>query len=214
VTLSGGQIPSYLKDYNANGKWVNLFFPTSKEEIKLIHQANPNSHSFMEITSLFSKTLSMELIWMLPLAILIALIFLFYYFLSLEKSLIALVPFFTGLGCFNLMVIFFELRVSFISIIGLIMMFGFSLDYGIFIVNLMQNKENSDKDGVWTTVFLSALTTLMGFAPLLFAGHPALQHLGQSLFFGAIGTFIGGYAGIPALFNLQKKIGYSLEKTI
>ncbi len=98
------------------------------------------------------------------------------------------------------MTLFAQLPLSFISLIGLLMVFGFSLDYGIFVVDLMRHR-NEGKFGVWSALGVCSFSAVAGFAPLVFAGHPVLNDLGQILLWGSVGTFIGTFWGIPGLYR-------------
>lgn len=196
-------VPRYLRDLESNGQWLTLWFPSSAEQSDLIRRQYPDAASSIEILMLFSKTLASELLWMIPLALLISAVFLYLYFSSLQRSLFALVPCLTGLGCFTVCLLATGATMSFITIIGLIMMFSFSLDYGIFVVSAFESGE-SDPDSLWTSIAFAATTNILGFAPLIFAGHPALQHLGQSLFWGSLGALIGTIWGTPFLLTRFK----------
>jgi hypothetical protein len=201
-------VPHYLKDLEAHGNWLDVWFPRDKIEAAKIQQKYPQAKSFVDLLMLFSETLSHELLWMVPLAFLASILFLIIYKPRVKDCLLSLIPFFTGVGCYTLAYFLLGLQVSFITVIGLIMVFGFSLDYGIFVVSMYQRQEEQNsysEQSVWTSITLSALIKTLGFAPLLFAHHPALSHLGQSLFLGDIGTYIGAAWCTPWFFQRKKK---------
>ncbi len=78
------------------------------------------------------------------------------------------------------------------------MIFGFSLDYGIFAANVRDHDSEQGSE-VRSALTLTTMMTLAGFLPLLFALHPAMRHLGQALVAGTIGTYLGSVSGIPFL---------------
>jgi predicted RND superfamily exporter protein len=108
--------------------------------------------------------------------------------------------------------IIFGLELSFISLMGLIMIYGMSVDYGIFAtdidrrtLNIFGNDAGKNR-GVWTSIFLAAFTTVAGFLPLDFCRHPVLIDLGRTLTLGMIGTLLGTFWGVPfALVRLKRK---------
>lgn len=97
--------------------------------------------------------------------------------------------------------------VDLISILGLLMVFGFSIDYGVFATDLyVKNSEALQKmdlphleQSVFSTLSLAAFTNLVGFFPLVFAQHTVLHQLGYALFFGTLGTYFGTIWGVPAI---------------
>ena len=198
------EIPAYLKDFHSNGRFVSLFFPKNEEQAELLKREFPGASTPREIFASFPKILYGELLWMVPLAFLGSFFFLWLHYRRFGWSLLAVVPFLTGLGCYALVISVFRLPVSFISLIGLLMVFGCSLDYGVFVMDFLLFRKG-DKSGVWSALSLCAWATIGGFAPLVFARHPVLNDLGQALLWGTAGTYIGSLWGIPAVYALWEK---------
>jgi hypothetical protein len=192
--------PDYLKDFQAQGQWASLLFPSSDAQVAKLKERFPQATTPREIFSEFPKIFMRELAWMVPLAFTLALVFLFFHFRTAGFTLLSIVPFLTGVGCYAIVAVAFQLPLSFISLIGLLMVFGFSLDYGIFVVDLMR-EHNENKYGVWSALSVCSFSAVAGFAPLVFAGHPVLNDLGQTLLWGSLGTFIGTFWGIPGLYR-------------
>jgi hypothetical protein len=189
---------------SADDHWITLWLPKSISEEKAIRAQFTDATSLREVLAHFPKILVNELAWMIPLSILIAWIIHFVYYRNIILSVVALMPFFTGVGLLTLATFVFDLQFSFISVIGLIIIFGLSLDYGIFATDAVLLKVEEKTHGIWTAVFCASFTTIGGFVPLLFCEHPVLKHLGQTLFFGSLGTFLGSYWGIPSLLEKVK----------
>jgi hypothetical protein len=197
-------VPSYLKDFWGSEKWISLWLPSTELDTEKIKAHRPQALSLREIATLFPNTLANELKWMAPVSFFLAVGLLVIYYKRPRQILSALIPFFSGLGLFSLASFLFQFSVSFISLIALVMVFGFSIDFGIFATDLMSFPEKRSTPGVWTALSMSALTTVGGFLPLLFCKHPVLSHLGQALVFGSIGTYLGTIWGVPGLRKFLK----------
>lgn len=195
------RIPDYLRDFSDGQNFVGLFFPSSPEQTAKLKAQYPQSSTPREIFASFPHILYAELLWMVPLAFCGAFFFLWLHYRDLGWSTLAVIPFLTGLGCYGLVITLFHLPLSFISLIGLLMVFGCSLDYGVFVMDfLLFRKEN--RAGVWSALTLCSFATIAGFAPLVFARHPVLNDLGQALLWGTVGTWIGSLWGIPFVHEL------------
>lgn len=196
--------PLYMSDIVSPTHSLTTWFPENDEQIQKIKNYDTQALSLKETLETFPKILEQELLWMVPLSLVLCLLLLWLYFRKLILSLISLVPFLTGLGAYFACVFVFGWGYSFISIIGLIMVFGLSIDYGIFAANLYLLKEPPPREGVWTCLVLAAAVTILGFLPLTLCTHPVLVHLGQTLVMGSIGTWIGTVWGIPGIFSFLK----------
>jgi len=196
-------VPDYLRDFGSRGRWASLLFTTTPEQTAALKNQFPQATTPREVFAEFPRIFVRELSWMVPVALMGALILLFAHFRNTWFTFLAVVPFLTGLGAFAIVATFFHLPLSFISLIGLLMVFGFSLDYGIFVMDLMRGRDER-RSGVWSALGICSFSTVAGFAPLVFAGHPVLNDLGHALLWGSIGTFIGTFWGIPGLFAWRK----------
>lgn len=199
-------VPNYLQDFSHEGHFVGLFFPKTDAEIKTLRDQFPQVSTPREIFASFPRIFSSELLWMVPVAFATSFFFLYLHYLNIGWSALAVVPFLTGLGLYSLMASLFRLPVSFISLIGLLMVFGCSLDYGVFVMDFLLFR-NEEKPGVWSALSLCAFATIAGFAPLVFAKHPVLNDLGQALLWGTLGTYIGSLWGIPSVYTIWKRWG-------
>ncbi|MGZ3723190.1 MAG: hypothetical protein ACXVA9_09680 [Bdellovibrionales bacterium] len=197
-------VPDYLMDFSHDRHFVGLFFPKTDAETKTLRDQYPQVSTPREIFESFPRIFYSELLWMVPLAFAASFFFLYLHYLKIGWSLLAVVPFLTGLGLYSLMTLIFHLPISFISLIGLLMVFGCSLDYGVFVMDFLLFRKE-DRPGVWSALSLCAFATIAGFAPLVFAKHPVLNDLGQALLWGTLGTYIGSLWGIPSVYNLLTK---------
>jgi predicted RND superfamily exporter protein len=86
------------------------------------------------------------------------------------------------------------------------MVFGFSIDYGVFITDVYAFPEAKEELPVIQSVLgLAAATNVIGFVPMIFAKHPILHQLGFALFFGTIGTYLGTRWGLDQFLRLKKR---------
>lgn len=197
---------SYLRDFkNVNdGTWISLWFPKDKTQLEKIEKEFPDTSSLSEIAKLFPKTLAREIYWMMPAIFLLSTLLLVIYYRNTWAVFLANLPFLTGLGSYFIAYALFDLKMSFVSLIGFIMIFGFSLDYGIFAANVEDALSDHGAE-VRSALTLTTTMTLAGFLPLLFAQHPAMKHLGEALVTGTIGTYLGAVSAVPYLFKRWKR---------
>ena len=216
IRMLGHDVPNYLRDFqapaaapNERASSISLWLPKDDGEIARVKALYPEATSLREVVEIFPTTLSAEMKWMAPLSVLLASFFLFLYYRRLDLTLLALVPFFSAVGVYSMGVAAFGLSFSFISLIALLMIFGFSIDYGVFAVDVTLQPEGRSVPGVWTCLLFASGATGLGFVPLLVCRHPVLAHLGQTLTLGTLGTAIGTLWGIPGIANLTgiRRIG-------
>ena len=205
-----GNVPksylAHIRDSNGFGSsWISLWFPQSTEDEAAVRAKYPDAVSLRDMVAIFPQTLAHELSWMAPLALLLATALLVFYYRSLRHTLLALIPFFGGFGLVTLATYAFHFDTSFISVIGLVMVFGFSFDYGIFVTDIHVVRGGETPNGVWTALAFAAFTMVAGFTPLLFCQHPVLIHLGRTLFFGTLGTYFSAIWGIPGAASVMSK---------
>ncbi len=179
---------------------MTLWLPRNDEQAREIKAKYPEVFSFSEIAQLFPQILGRELAWMVPSALVLAFLLLVYYYRSLSLAFLASTPFFSGIGLYFLVSAILKTPTTFISVIGLIMVFGFSLDYGIFATDLMRREETQPDNGIWSGLAIGTLSNIAGFMPLVFCHHPVLYSLGETLLCGTIGTFLGSIWGIPGFY--------------
>jgi hypothetical protein len=197
--------PSYVSHLFNEGNWLSLWLPKDADQTASIKERFPGAQSLLEIVLVFPRTLSQELKWMAPLSLALVWCLLLLHFKSPRVASIGMIPFLTGTGLTAWGNIILGLPMSFISLIGLVMILGLSVDYAVFAVDHYRNEttdESDEKTG--TALFMAWITTLLGFLPLAFCKHPVLQHLGQTLTLGTIGTMAGAFWAVPYLMGKKK----------
>ncbi len=198
-TLDRGTPPAYLRDFYFHQRWVSLWHTQNPHQADLVRTVYPGLKSLVEIVNLFQTLLERETRWSIPLSIFLATLLLWHYYRDFYLVALSLVPFLVGMGVFAAAAMAFHFAISFISLIAMVMLFGLSLDYGIFATNLYTGRAGPTGPGVWTSVVFAAVVTFLGFLPLIFCHHPVLVHLGEALVCGTAGTILGSVWGIPCL---------------
>ena len=196
---------TYLHDFYSqkDESWITMWFP-KEGQLKSIQDAFPGTQSLVEIANMFPKSLAHEIFWMAPVVFALSLILLVIYYRRASLVGLAFLPFLTGLGFYFIAYALFDWKISFVTLIGFIMIFGFSLDYGIFAANVDDATTDHGAE-VRSALTLTTTMTLAGFIPLLFAKHPAMKHLGEALVTGTIGTYLGAVSAVPFLFKHLKE---------
>lgn len=190
--------PRYMQHLYRESKWLTLWFPKDGEESAKVKEAFPAAQSLGEIISIFPKILTQELQWMFPVSISLIIVILFLYYHSLLHSLLALFPFLCGLGMVLSVSFLLNIPLTFMSLIALIMVLGFSVDYAVFAIDSELRRLENPQATASGLAYASG-TTFLGFLPLLFCSHAVLFQLGFALCMGLLGTVVGAYGGIPGL---------------
>ena len=98
----------------------------------------------------------------------------------------------------------FGLKFNMVNIIISTFIFGLGDDYAIFIMDALKQNYKSGKQYLTsykTSIFLSALTTVIGIGVLVFAKHPALRSIGLISVIGMFTVLIVSNTIQPALFH-------------
>ncbi len=194
---------SYVNHLIGDDKFITLFFAENTEQQMQIKQAYPEAHSLVESIKGFSTSLEKDLLWMIPAAIFLSFLILLAYYKKFVLASIALIPFATGVGLFFVASAILNKYLDLISVLGLLMVFGFSIDYGVFSTDCQVFPHNKDeKVHVDTALWFAAMTNIIGFFPMILVKHPILYQLGFALFYGTIGTYIGTKWGVPIALKL------------
>ncbi len=194
--------PLYMSHLNHNGEWIQTWLPQNEETRKMLKARYPKVQSLYELVSGFSKALSDDILRLGPIALFLVILISFLFFQKLSLTFYSLIPTFSAFALIGWYFYFTSNSLTFISFVGLIMVFGLSIDYGIFITQELRHKGNQKE--LLTAISLAAATTFLGFYPLLLCSHPVLIDLGLTLVIGVIGTYLGAWIVFPAL--LGKKI--------
>lgn len=178
---------------------ISIFSVASPEAKRELAEVFPEARSLTESVQGFSRSLESDLRWMIPVVFFLSFAILFVYYRNFVRAVAAFIPFFTGLGLFYAIGWLRGDTLDLISVLGLLMVFGFSVDYGVFVTDIYAFPEGDENEAiVFSVLSLAALTNIIGFFPMVFAKHPVLHQLGFALFFGTIGTYLGSQWGIAS----------------
>lgn len=195
----------YSKHLVGSERFISIFTSHNPEQAALIREKFPQAKSLTESVKGFSDSLESDLRWMIPVVFVISTLILFLYYKSLTCVITAYIPFFTGLGLFFLVNLLKGGGLDLISVLGLVMVFGFSLDYGVFSTDIYKfPQDGEDEKKVYSALGLAAISNIIGFFPMVFAQHPVLHQLGMALFFGTIGTYLGTIWGVEKIYHWRK----------
>ncbi|MCH2449094.1 MAG: MMPL family transporter [Gracilimonas sp.] len=129
--------------------------------------------------------------------------FMLFSFRSFRWSLIAMLPLLVGLlWLFGIMMIF-DLQFNFYNLVVLPAILGIGEDSG---VHLAHRYREEGKNSMWQVlsstgqhVTMGSVTTMLGFAGLLFTNHPGLQSIGVIAVLGIGMTLLTSVTFLPAL---------------
>lgn len=193
-------LSEYLQPYKSSSRTLSIFHATDIDQANKITQRFPEAKSLTRSVQEFTHIFEQDLKWMIPVSIILALAILVVYYKSVTIALITTIPFVTGLSLYLLVANIFHFQIDLISILGLVMVFGFSIDYGVFSADVILDRSNvNEVHNVFTALTFASLTNILGFFPMLLAGHPVLFKIGAALFFGTIGTYLGTISGVEPI---------------
>ena len=88
------------------------------------------------------------------------------------------------------------IKINLFNMVATILVIGLAVDYGIFIVCTCDKSRN---DAACNAVFVSGLTTFVGFGSLMVARHPAMYSIGISVAAGIIPALLCALTLLPYL---------------
>lgn len=176
----------------ARGKWLSTFFPDKAGREAEIRDAMPGAFSIRDLVALFPARMKSEMSWMIPLIFLVIVGIVWLSYGSWKITLAVFIPFLVGAAFAAPALAFSPSGFGFVSLVGMLMVFGTATDFGVFCANFYINSQLT-RQGIWTALLISGLVSLLGFLPLLLADHVVLRQLGEPLVLGSIGTLIGTF---------------------
>ena len=194
------EMPSYAAHLFSGSSWLSIWMPTGPDQERAIMETFPKTFSLLEVMQNFPKLLLAELKWMLPTAMVVILLTLLVYFRNPYLAVIAMVPFFCGMGTVFSSMWIMGLDINFIVIVSMLMLCGLSMDYGIFAVDRQRRPGDKSEQKITTSaMLLSAISTSSGMVPLVFCKHPVLVSLGVPMCTGILGALSGAFWAVPLL---------------
>ena len=132
-----------------------------------------------------------------------------YYFSSLFKALLSLLPVIMGLLTTLGVMSMVDMKLHYINIIALPLIVGIGVDSGIYMIQRFY--ENPDHDlkttviGTGRAVLISSLTTIFGFGALAFAEYEGIRDLGLVSIIGVGSSLIFSLIVLPTLLRLREE---------
>ena len=96
-------------------------------------------------------------------------------------------------------------KINAIALVALIVVTGLSIDYGIFAVTAMKNRDIEFSKSAFTALTISMLSTIIGSGALLWASHPALNSVGKVITIGVFAGYLSAVSIIPAIWKLNRR---------
>ncbi|MEX0823329.1 MAG: MMPL family transporter, partial [Balneolaceae bacterium] len=138
-------------------------------------------------------------------------IFVLFSFRNLKWSLIALIPLVIGLLWLFGVLLLFGLKFNFYNLVVLPAILGIGCDNGIHLAHRYRGEGNRSMWEVLSStgqhITIGSLTTMMGFAGLLFTTHPGLQSIGIMAVVGIGMTLITALTFLPSLVQILEDKG-------
>ncbi len=187
---------AYSRAIQGEGKWLSTFFPVKREDEAAIRERFTDSFALSDLVNLFPRMLMTEISWMAPLAFLLVFLIVWAAYRRWRMVLAVFIPWILGAAFSTAGLALSSTGFGFVSLVGLLMVFGTATDYGVFCANFYLNSQLTRK-GIWTALAFAGIVTIVGFLPLLFARHIVLRQLGEPLVLGTLGTMLGTFVVEP-----------------
>jgi uncharacterized protein len=134
---------------------------------------------------------------------LVVFLLIWFSFRSLKWSLIALIPLIVGLTWLFGIMLIFGLKFNFYNLVVLPAILGIGCDNGVHLAHRYRDEGNKSMWDVLSStgqhISIGSLTTMMGFAGLLFTSHPGLQSIGIMAVVGIGMTLISALTFLPSM---------------
>lgn len=205
-TTREGEIGRFIIIYPNEGLSDGLKSIAFKKEISEVELENGRIYHAASTSIVAASMLDLmrsESPYMVVATFIIVFIFVLFSFGNLRWSLIALIPLIIGLlWLFGVMMIF-GLHFNFYNLVVLPAILGIGCDNGI---HLAHRFRDEGKKNMWEVlsstgqhITIGSLTTMLGFAGLLFTTHPGLQSIGIMAVVGIGMTLITALTFLPSM---------------
>jgi predicted exporter len=186
---------------------VMSFFPDDRNFVDALMPISERyADSFIVSRKAVSRNVSAftfgEVRFLVPVALFLNVVLTWFFFRNVRETIIALVPLFTGIIWLAGFMVFLDIPLDVVNIIGIVIVTGVIVDYGI---GVTYEYQYNLKIGTIMAVSLSAITTILGSGVLLFAKHPVMFSIGVGM---TVSVFIGYLTSIlvvPSLCELLVK---------
>ncbi len=189
-------------------KLLTLIKASQQNRKRLFAEFQENDHTFLAdkqlITTQFVSFIRDDFYTILALTSLIVFFTILLTYGRIEIALISFIPMVITWICILGLMALLHVEFNIINIIISTLIFGLGDDYSIFITDglIEKYKYGTNKiDSVKTSIFLSAITTVIGLGILIFAKHPALRSIALVSVIGIFSILFVSQTIQPLLFN-------------
>jgi len=148
--------------------------------------------------------------WVISLAFIMVLIFVFLTFKSVRHSILAIVPLVIGITWMLAFMKITNQKMNFFNIVAIPAVIGIGVDNGVHIVYRYRTEGLASLKRIvrnlGRTLLSATLTTVLGFCALLFAKHPGVKTLGAAAASGLFTTFLSAVFLLPSLIYILERI--------
>ncbi|MCC7392067.1 MMPL family transporter [Candidatus Sumerlaeota bacterium] len=136
-------------------------------------------------------------------------LYLFIYFRSYKRAVLAMIPVLCGLICMLGVMSMLGLQLNYLNVVAIPMIIGFAVDSGIHLVErFFEGGRNNLQLAIERTgraIVIASLTTIFGFGSLSIAGFQSIREIGILSIIGVTGGLFATVIFLPALLRMIDK---------
>lgn len=199
-----GRLREQFVQKKSDGYRLFSFFPDSQAAVAALTPVAAKHAGAMVVSPRtlaheLSVSYSREIIKVSLVAVVLIVVVAFLLLRNVRLTFIALVPALTAVVWLLAVMAMLGYALNIANLIAGVVVFGLSLDYGFIMMHRYPQRLDP---GTRTSVHMSAITTIIGTAVLLFAQHPALFSIGFTLTVGVLAGYVAAMFVVPALYHL------------
>lgn len=150
--------------------------------------------------------------YMVAATFIIVFVFIWFSFGNIRWALIALIPLLIGLLWLFGIQLLFDLKFNFYNLVVLPAILGIGCDNGVHLAHRYRDEGHKSMWNVLSStgqhITIGSLTTMLGFAGLLFTSHPGLQSIGIMAVIGIGMTLVSALTFLPAMVQFLEDRGW------
>jgi len=199
---------NYISQSNDQTLIITAIKTSSENEDSVVNAFPENNNLVVfdkkNLTNKFVDIIKNNFNLILGISSLLVLIILILSYGRLELALITYIPMMMSWLIILGLMGAFGIKFNIINIIISTFIFGLGDDYSIFITDALMNEYKTGQKNLnsyKSSIFLSAITTMIGIGVLAFAQHPSLKSIGVITIIGMFSVLLVSNTIQPALFN-------------
>ncbi len=149
------------------------------------------------------------------LTLIVVFLLLWFDFRNPTYALIAMIPLTVGIFWMVGLMTLFGMQLTVINVMGLPMVIGIGIDYGVHVLHRWQTegmgKINVVYAGTGKAIFLTSLTTMLAFGSLMFSVWPGFASLGSAMFIGVGACFLTTVLVLTGILGWYERYSYRQE---